>query len=133
MLDHPAKITPDDKTPASKLQALSQLPLPCQIPRVVNRMLHRLLSHFPQRLLNLLRLHTPLFQLRVRPLKIERQIKIRLILASGNSIIDKGAAVEIVEVDLPKHTNQAAYMEDHSHIGRKWKVPSTASVSANPQ
>ena len=96
-------------------------------------MLHRLLGHPPQPLLHLLRLRTPLLQLRVRPLKVERQIKIRVILALGNSIIDECAAVEIVEVDLSRHTNQSACVEDNSQVGRWREVPSTACVSANPQ
>ena len=68
----PANITPNGKTRISKLQALSQLPLPCQIPRIVNRMLHRLPGHSPQPLPHLLRLRTSLLQLGVRPLKVER-------------------------------------------------------------
>ena len=96
-------------------------------------MLHCLPGHSPQRLPNLLRLRTPLLQLRVRPLKVERQIKIRVILALGNSIIDKRAAIEVVEVDLSRHTNQSACREDNSQVGREKKAPSTACVSANPQ
>lgn len=96
-------------------------------------MLHRLPGHSPQRLPSLLRLCTPLLQLRVRPLKIECQIQIRLILALGNSIIDECAAVEVVEVDLSKQTNQSAYMKDNSQVRRERNVPSTAYESANPQ
>ncbi len=96
-------------------------------------MLHRLPGHSPQPLPHLLRLRTSLLQLGVRPLKVERQIKIRVILALGNSIIDKRAAVEVVEVDLSRHTNQSACMEDNSQVGREREVPSTACVSANPQ
>lgn len=133
LFSHPARIAPNNKTPTSKLQALSQLSLPCQIPRIVNRMLHRLLGHTPQPLPHLLCLRTPLLQLRVRPLKVEGQIKIRVILALRNSIIDKCAAVEVVEVDLSMHTNQFACMEDNSQARREREVPSTACVSANPQ
>ena len=123
----------NNKSTTSKLQALSQPPLPCQISRIVNRMLHRLLGHPPQPLPHLLRLRTPLLQLRVRPLKVERQIKIRVILALRNSIIDKRAAVEVVEVDLSMHTNQSACIEDNSQVIRQMEVPSTACVSANLQ
>ena len=81
-------------------------------------MLHCLPGHSPQRLPDLLRLRTPFLQLRVRPLKVECQIKIRVILALGDSIIDKRAAVQVVEVDLSRHTTQSAHMEDNSRVGR---------------
>ena len=118
---------PNGKSRISKLQFLPQLFLPCQIPRIVNRMLHCLPGHSPQRLPSLLRLIGSLLQLRIRPLKVERQIQIRLVLALGNSIIDKRAAAEIVEVDLSKRTDQSACTEDNSEVrGERWYLPRLA-------
>ena len=77
-----------------------QLPLLHHIPCKSNRMQHRLLRHPPQMLIHIFSFPAAFLQVRIRPLKIERQIQIRLVLTLRDRIVDESPAVLVVEVHL---------------------------------
>lgn len=79
---------------------MSQLSLALHFPCNINRVLHCLPRLLPQLIRCLLCFFTPFLDLWVRPLEVKCQVKICLMIALRDGIVDEGACIEVAEVDL---------------------------------